>query len=94
MKKMTFKKFKEVMQSYNKSGAVVTGVIVFTKDSFQKEYSELARSYEVRSDAKFFSLGALGNSLYGACLDGMDVGVRLDYYMHDGWKPEFCYINE
>lgn len=41
-------------------------------------------------------------SLFGNCLDGSDVGVRLDTYMFavpvDGvgkaWKVEYCYIVE
>ena len=27
-----------------------------------------------------------GNSLFGNCLDGKDLGVRLDLYMYEGWK--------
>lgn len=77
-------------------------VIVFSQDSFTKPYAEQARSYIVSSDDKYFNDKAHGNSLYGNCLDGENLGVRLDIYMHsiseDGlgerWIPEYCYIIE
>lgn len=73
-------------------------VIVFTENSFKKEYSELERSYEVNKDCKYFDSSKIGNSLFGNCLDGKDKGVRLDWYMHpsesDRWKVEYCYIIE
>jgi len=33
----------------------------------------------------------MGCSLFGDCLDGYDLGVRLDYY---NWKIDFCYFVE
>jgi hypothetical protein len=83
--------FSELEQSKNWERAV----LVFTKDSFNKEYSEEARSYEVYSDNKYFNPFANGNSLYGSCLDGTDNDVRLEHYMHsEGWKVDYCYITE
>jgi hypothetical protein len=40
-----------------------------------------------------------GHSIFAACLDGDDQGVRLDWYMAEegntgGWKVEDCYILE
>ena len=72
-----------------------TAVIVFTKDSFDKPYTEEQRSYCVSSDNKYFDDTKLGNSLFGDCLDGTDIRVRLDLYIHDSekpWKVGYCYI--
>jgi hypothetical protein len=69
-------------------------VVVFTESSFQKPFTELERSYQISSDAKYFDGNMGGNSLFGNCLDGKDVGVRLDKYFHEGWEPEFAYITE
>jgi hypothetical protein len=69
-------------------------VVVFTEDSFKKPYSELERSYKIYSGDKYFDGNMGGNSLYGYCLDGKDLGVRLDQYIYSGWKPEFAYITE
>ena len=72
-----------------------TAVIVFTEDSFKKKYSLKERSYEVSSDAKLFNDQMLGNSLFGTCLDGTEVGVRLDQYMKlekNRWEVEYCYV--
>lgn len=72
-------------------------VIVFTKDSFNKPYTEVERSYEVSSDNKYFHTDKISTSLYGDCLDGTEHGVRLDVYMNspkkeDRWKIDYCYI--
>ena len=75
-------------------------VVVFTQDSFEKEYSEESRSYIVSSDNKAFLDGMGGYSIYSSSLDGSDVGVRLEAYMaeehggKDGWKVEYCYIKD
>jgi hypothetical protein len=69
-------------------------VVVFTEDSFKKPYTELERSYKISSGDKYFDGNMGGNSLFGNCLDGTDLGVRLDVYIYEGWKPEFCYITE
>lgn len=70
-------------------------VIVFKEESFDKSYSELERSYMISRDNKWFKPYALGNSLFGNCLDGKDLGVRLDWYMKDEYRPwliDYCYI--
>lgn len=86
MKKMTLNEL-----SNNKSWK--KAVIVFTKDSFNREYSEKSRSYEVSSNDKYFDGNMIGNSLFGNCLDGTDNDVRLDRYIGD-WKVDYCYIKE
>lgn len=75
-------------------------VIVFKPESFDKEYSEQSRSYEVSSDANYFQSGKISSSLFGYCLDGTDQGVRLDLYMKalpednmgKRWLVDYCYI--
>ena len=74
------------------------GYIVFSSDSFEKPYSEEARTYVVSSDNKAFQPNMGGYSIYGSSLDGSDKMVRLEQYMasekggKDGWKIEKCYM--
>jgi hypothetical protein len=85
--KMTLTELKNALPAWEEA------VIVFTKDSFNREYSEIERSYQIHSTAKYFKPFANGNSLFGNCLDGKDNGVRLEHYMaSEGWKVEYCYI--
>ena len=78
----------------------LTGYIVFTEDSFDKQYSEESRTYVITSCNKAFQSGMGGYSIYASCLDGSDPCVRLDGYMSDehggenGWKIEKCYMKE
>lgn len=70
-------------------------IIVFTEDSFTIPFSLIERSYEVSRSNKYFQPDMIGNSLFGYCLDGIDMGVRLDEYIHaGGWKVDYCYIVE
>lgn len=76
----------------------VCGHIVFSADSFTAPYSEEERTYVVSSNNKAFQPNMGGYSIYGTSLDGSDVNVRLEQYMHlerggkDGWKVERCYM--
>lgn len=76
----------------------VEGNIVFTKDSFNKEYSETERTYVTTSNNKAFQPNMSGYSIYGSSLDGSDPMVRLDGFMKaekggkDGWEIERCYM--
>jgi hypothetical protein len=70
----------------------LTAVVVIKASSFDKPYSETERSYKFTSDNKAF-IGTCGNSIFADCLDGIDNGVRLDWYLHEGgWKIDYCYI--
>lgn len=94
---MTFSEFCGVMSKANAEGKRLTGVIVFTQDSFPRNYTEQERSYRVSSMAKYFRKGVSGSALPGDCLDGRDLGVRLDYYMKAGtprWKVETTWMCE
>lgn len=81
-------------------GKPMTGYIVFTSDSFEKEYSEAERTYEVSSRNKAFMPNMGGYSIYGSSLDGGDKNVRLEQYMADEyanagkWKVERCYVKD
>lgn len=75
-------------------------VIVFTKKSFSKDFSETERSYEVSRKEKYFDPEMNGSSLFGNCLDGKDDDVRLDVYMSispeegKSWDIDYCYITK
>lgn len=77
----------------------LTGYVVFTKDTWPSEdYAMWARTYVVSSDNKAFQPEKGGYSIFGSCLDGTDVGVRLERYMaaerggKDGWKVDYCLL--
>lgn len=93
MEKVTLEELTEKAQN----GEWTEAVIVFTPHGFKKEYKDdiIARSYTVYSNAKWFNPAMLGNSLFGNCLDGLDNGVRLDYYFRTGeWIIDYCYITK
>ncbi len=61
-------------------------VIVFSNKNFKgQNYSKKERSYVISSEAKYFDSNMIGRSLFGDCLDGKDLGVRLDLY---NWEVE------
>lgn len=91
---LTFDELREKLREAEKTGEHITGIIVFDQCSFKKDYTEEERSYRVSSDNNAFKSGKISNSIYGDCLDGKDLGVRLDLYMYDGWKVEKCYIEK
>ncbi len=105
MKKITWSEFEKAMRAFNAERGYTTkgnkerlrGVVVFTEDSFSKPYTERDRSYQTDSDQKAFLPNQIGYSIFGDCLDGADLGVRIDWYMKDKenpWKVEYCYILE
>lgn len=104
MKKLTYAEFEKAMRAFNAEHGVVSqadkkilkGVIVFTKDSFDKEYSEVQRSYVTNNLQKAWLPHMISNSVFADCLDGTDNGVRIDWYMHDEkpWNVDYCYLLE
>lgn len=93
-KRITFEELCYIMFCHKTSsnkGCPLEAVIVFKQESFNKEYSELSRSYSVSSESKYFMSNMGGNSLFGSCLDGSDSGVRLDWYMRgdNPWQVEY-----
>ena len=100
---MTYNEMKKYLREFNKTHDFtkesINGYVVITQDSFNAEYTEEERTYEVSSDNKAFIPGMLGYSIYGNCLDGKDRGVRMDNYLEEehnggGWKVERCYIKD
>lgn len=88
----TMEDFTKIMRDAVAEGKILKGVIVFTEDSFNTPYTVEERSYKVDNEhSKFFNTNMIGNSLYGDCLDGQDLGVRLDNYLDD-WAVDFCYF--
>lgn len=99
-KDMTYSELKELFREAEEQGKHTVGFITFTKDSFNEEHSVEARTYAISSNNKAFQANMGGYSIFGSCLDGIDTGVRLDWYMSaerggkDGWKIERCYTKE
>jgi hypothetical protein len=105
MKKITWGELEKAMWKFNEEHGYTSkgnkerleAVVVFTEDSWNKPYTEEQRSYRLSSDNKAFLPNQLGYSIFGDCLDGKDLGVRLDWYMRindNPWKVDYCYLVE
>ena len=103
MKKITYAEMAKVFREHERTtndGTHLTGYIVFTEDSFARPYGLDARTYSVSSDNKAYRPNMGGYSIYGSCVDGTDPLVRLEPYMaaekggKDGWKVEYCYLEQ
>lgn len=107
-KHISWRELVDIFRQYNKENNITSngvsnplfGIVVFSQDSYSKPYTEKERSYVIRSDAKYFLDGMISASIWGDCLDGIDVGVKLSAYMEEctgdkhGWKVEYCYIEK
>lgn len=95
-KKYTWNEIQDMFFEYNREhpsdDEYLTAVAVITPDSFDKPYSETERSYKFTSNNYGFQSGKISNSIWADCLDGKDLGVRLDWYLYDGWKVDYCYL--
>lgn len=94
MKKITMSELEHIMWNYNEANCndpdePLYGVIVYSSDNWDKPYTEEERSYRVSSRNNAFEYGKISNSIYGDCLDGKDLGVRLDLY---NWDTDYCYM--
>ena len=92
---MSYPEMSVLFSSVNDKGlSHITGYIVFTSDSFEKEYNEASRTYCVSSNNKAYQSGMGGYSIYAYCLDGIDPCIRLEGYMRgeNAWKIEKCYM--
>lgn len=102
MKTISYKELKTAFRQHEakESGRHLTGYIVFTEDSYTKPYSLESRTYRVSSDNKAFLPNMGGYSIFGSAIDGSDPLVRLERYMReehggaDGWKVDYCYIED
>ena len=99
---MNYGELKKIFQELKRTSPKenLTAHIIFTEDSFTKEYPLLSRTYCVSSDNNGYWAGLISRSIFAYCLDvTSDQGVRLDWYMEEegnpgGWKVEDCYILE
>lgn len=98
---MNYLGLKVAFQKWNRENhrEALTAHIIFTADSFDKEYPLIARTYAVSRYNKAFRPSMGGYSIFGDSLDGSDPGARLERYMAQegnpkGWKVEDCYILE
>ena len=87
MKQVTFQELKKDFQDKENKYALIT----YKKENFEKEFDEQSRTYLISSNNRFFQSGKISSSLFGSCIDGTDVGVRLDWY---NWKIEKIMILE
>ena len=98
----TWYEAREIMRKFNDEHGYSTKgnkkhlymVAVIKEDSFDEPYSLLERSYVFSNDNKAFLPNQSSNSIFADCLDGIDLGVNLDYYIPTKWKVEYCYIVE
>lgn len=76
------------MNKCHETGNHKVAIIVFKKENWKQEYSELSRSYRSNSNQWGWDYSKLGRCRLGDCLDGTDTGVRLDYY---NWAIDYWY---
>lgn len=69
-------------------------VAVISSNSFNQEYSLESRSYAFTNHNKFFIPSNIGRSIFASSLAGDDDNIRLEQYVPDSWKVEYCYIKE
>ena len=63
---------------------VIWFAITYARCNFSKPFNRKERTYIVASNGgKACFNGMCGSSLWGDCMDGRDMGVRLDWY---DWK--------
>ena len=100
MEKLTWQELQQKIKKHNEKFGVnyqyeddnyLNCVIVFDKSSFVKDYDLKQRSYRFRSDEKYFIPNMIGSSIFADSLDGMDQGIRLDWFLN-AWTIEYCYI--
>lgn len=82
-----------ITQQYNDKHPLVCYVVVQQMPYWKKEYTKQERTYTFVSSQKRFIGGMCGNSIFADCLDGKDLGIRLDAYLGD-WKFEECWYEE
>lgn len=96
MEKITMGELYNRMTAHNSKtlngqrGEPITGVIVYKPENWTTPYTEEQRSYRVSSNCWGFMSGKISNAVYGDCLDGTDIGVRLDWY---NWSADYCYMD-
>lgn len=67
-------------------------MVVYKEEGVNKGYSLESRSYQFRSDSKYFLPKMGGNSIFARNLDNTD-SIRVDWYFGD-WEIDYCYVME
>lgn len=86
---VTLGEFMDSMREARGNGRRMVGVIVYSADNWDREYSLESRSYVVENGSHAFEDGKISNAMYGSALDGTDSNVRLDRY---NWHVDYCII--
>ena len=95
---VTYQKMRAYFCAAERQHQHLTGYIVFTQASFEKEYPLESRTYIVSSANKAFQPNMGGYSIYASSLDGTDPIIRLERYMaiehggKTGWQIGRCYM--
>lgn len=76
------------MNACNESGKHRAAIIIFSQSNWDSFHSELSRSYTSGSNQSGWDAERMGRCRIGSCLDGLDEGVRLDWY---NWEVEAWY---
>ena len=96
---MEFFELRAAMIKHNKEKGIesqfadpepLKGRVVFKQSNFNTEYSEPERTYEFRSDNKYFLPNMIGSSIFAKSLEGDD-NIRLERYLYQ-WEIEKCYL--
>lgn len=100
--KMTYAQLKSIFLAWEHQNPAptihLTGCIVFKQSSFTQPYTLRQRTYAVSSGNKAFMPKQGGYSIFASCMDGTDVGVRLEQHMNqehggkDGWEVDYCVL--
>jgi len=85
---------KHDIQTKGGKPATCVMVAVISPDSFKQEYSLESRSYAFTNHNKFFIPSNIGRSIFASSLAGDDSNIRLEQFVPDSWKVEYCYIKE
>ena len=99
---MDYKQLKQLFSQHERKHPKthLTAYITFSYfgSNAKADYPWKSRTYIVSSDNKAFQPDMGGYSIFGSCLNGTDVSVRLEHYMKeehggkDGWIVEECCI--
>lgn len=101
MNKLTFSELNRIITERNKEKGIklqfddtnpLWCVVVFKEEGDNKDCSLESRSYQFRSDNKYFLPSMGGNSIFARNLDDTD-SIRVDWYLGD-WEIDYCYIVE
>lgn len=101
MKKITFTELETIIREHNQKNGIeqqfqdqnpLQCVVVYKEEGDNKGYSLESRSYQFRSDNKYFLPSMGGNSIFARNLDNTDSN-RVDWYFGN-WKIDYCNVVE